>query len=284
MPLSTSALLRGAFRHRLEHLGIRSLPRSTPRRFQASTPGPKPNRGSEAVRPESPVEDPIPVGSTPVPPLPLWQRLGPLTRAGEAYGRAQRKRPWATQIVSALVIYLAADISAQRIGGKEYVPERTARNLIIGGLSAVPNFLWFVWLSRHFNYSSHIISLGVKIVVNQLVFTPIFNSYFFGAQALLAGDSLSETWDRIRRTVPISWVNAWKLWPAVTAFSFTFIPVEYRSVFSGVVAVGWQTYLSYLNRQAEIEEEMDHSRTVSTLSTVEATPLQLSTEKPRITT
>lgn len=141
----------------------------------------------------------------------------------------------------------------------------------------------FVWLSRHFNYPSHILSLGVKIVVNQLVFTPTFNSYFFGAQALLAGDSLAETWDRIRRTVPVSWVNAWKLWPAVTAFTFTFIPIEYRSVVSGVVAVGWQTYLSYLNRQAEIEEEMAHRRTVAALPAVEATSLQLNTQKPRIT-
>lgn len=142
MLLPTSALLRSIFRHRLEHLRVGHLSRSAPRRFQSSTPGPKPGNGGETAKPKPPTGDPIPVGSTPVSPVPLWQRLGPLTRAGEAYGRAQRKRPWATQIVSALVIYLVADISAQRIGGKDYVPERTARNLVIGGVSAVPNFLW----------------------------------------------------------------------------------------------------------------------------------------------
>ncbi|KAI0848005.1 hypothetical protein F5Y00DRAFT_96602 [Daldinia vernicosa] len=276
MPLSTSMLRSSMLRQRLEHLRIGRFPRSAPRRFQSSNPG----NGGET---KPPTGDPIPVGSTPVPPVPLWQRLGPLTRAGEAYGRAQQKRPWATQIVSALVIYLAADISAQRISGKDYVPERSARNMVIGGVSAVPTFLWFVWLSRHFNYPSHILSLGVKIVVNQLVFTPTFNSYFFGAQALLSGDSLAETWDRIRRTVPISWLNAWKLWPAVTAFTFTFIPIEYRSVVSGVVAVGWQTYLSYLNRQAEIQEELAHGTAVASLPAVEATALQLNAQKRRIT-
>ena len=91
--------------------------------------------------------------------------------------------------------------------------------------------------------------------MNQLCFTPIFNSYFFGMQAFLVGDTLPEVWERIRRTVPVSFVNSMKLWPAVTAFSFTFVPIEYRSVFAGVIAVGWQTYLSYLNRQAEEEEE-----------------------------
>lgn len=113
----------------------------------------------------------------------------------------------------------------------------------------------FIFLSVNFNYASRIGSLAVKIIVNQTCFTPLFNSYFFGMQAFLAGDSLEQVVERIRRTVPTSIVNSCKLWPAVTAFSFTFIPMEYRSVFSGVIAVGWQTYLSFLNREAEVAEE-----------------------------
>jgi protein Mpv17 len=87
--------------------------------------------------------------------------------------------------------------------------------------------------------------------VNQLLFTPIFNTYFFGMQSFLAGDSFERIVERVQRTVPVSFINSCKLWPAVTAFSFTFIPMEYRSVFAGVIAVGWQTYLSYLNRLVE---------------------------------
>lgn len=111
-----------------------------------------------------------------------------------------------------------------------------------------------MFLSRNFNYASRILSLVTKVVVNQLCFTPVFNSYFFGMQSFLAGDSMAEVWERIRRTVPVSFVNSLKLWPAVTAFSFTFIPLEYRSIFAGVIAVGWQTYLSFLNRMAEEAE------------------------------
>lgn len=76
-------------------------------------------------------------------------------------------------------------------------------------------------------------------------------------QAFLAGDNFDQIIDRIRQCVPVSIVNSCKLWPAVTAFSFSFIPMEYRSVFSGVIAVGWQTYLSFLNRQAEVVEEAE---------------------------
>ena len=74
--------------------------------------------------------------------LPLWQRLGPLTKAFSAYGRAQRNRPYATQLCSSLVIYICGDLSAQYIGGEEYNPWRTARNMTIGGISSIPSYKW----------------------------------------------------------------------------------------------------------------------------------------------
>ncbi|KAK8092376.1 uncharacterized protein PG998_014861 [Apiospora kogelbergensis] len=199
---------------------------------------------------------PVPVAGT-VAPLPIWQRLGPLTRGAEAYARAQRRRPWVTQVATMLVIYLCADISAQQISGKdEHEYERTARSLVIGGVAAIPGHMWFVFLSRNFNYSSKVLSVAVKVAINQAFFTPIFNTYFFGSQALLSGDSLRQSWDRVRATVPVSVVNSCKIWPAVTAVSFAYLPLEYRALFAGVVAVGWQTYLSFLNRQAEAAEAL----------------------------
>lgn len=75
--------------------------------------------------------------------------------------------------------------------------------------------------------------------------------------SLLSGASLSETATRIRHTVPTSWVNSCKLWPAVTAFMFVYVPIQYRSIFGGVIAIGWQTYLSLLNQRAAAVEEAE---------------------------
>lgn len=129
-----------------------------------------------------------------------------------------------------------------------------------------------MFLGRSFNYSSRILSLTTKVVVNQIAFAPLFNSYFFGMQALLSGDSFAEAWQRIMRTVPVSFVNSCKLWPAVTAFNFTYIQPQYRALFAGqsaaehflliisahsslgLIAIGWQSYLSWLNQRAADEE------------------------------
>lgn len=83
-----------------------------------------------------------------------------------------------------------------------------------------------MFLSRNFNYPSRLLSIATKIVVNQCLFTPLFNSYFFGMQAFLAGDNLVEVWERIKRTVPTSLLNSIKVWPLITAINFTWVPIE----------------------------------------------------------
>ena len=77
-----------------------------------------------------------------------------------------------------------------------------------------------MYLGTIFNYPSKTLSLATKVVVNQIVFTPVFNSYFFGMQSLLSGDSFADAWDRIKRTVPASFINSCKVWPAVTLLQF----------------------------------------------------------------
>ena len=99
-----------------------------------------------ATAPRNPRNPPKPARPIPVPntvaPLPFWQQLGPLTRVAEAYGHSQRKRPYLTQFFSTVAIYLAADISAQRMSGNEHDLLRTVRSLTIGGLASIPSFKW----------------------------------------------------------------------------------------------------------------------------------------------
>ena len=221
-------------------------------------------------------------------PGPAWLWLEPIATPFRAYGRVQRRRPYVTQFISALVIYFCGDLSAQSISvgnpnanktssegeviapKKEYDPYRTARALFIGGLSSIPSYRWFLWLGNSFNYASKTLSLSTKVVVNQIVFTPIFNSYFFGMQSLLTGATFAEVVERIRHTVPVSWVNSCKLWPAVTAFTFAFIPEHYRSIFAGVIAIGWQTYLSVLNQRAALQEQAAHEHVDQVDASVES--------------
>ncbi|KAK5464528.1 hypothetical protein LTS15_001090 [Exophiala xenobiotica] len=161
------------------------------------------------------------------------------------------KRPYTVQVCTTLITYLCGDMAAQEIGGERYDGVRTLRMLTIGALASIPGYKWFLFLGRNFNFQSKIASIATKVAVNQAVFTPIFNTYFFGMQAFLTGETISGVVTRVKATVPTSIVNSLKLWPAVTAFTFYFIAPSYRFMFSGIFAIAWQTYLSFLNRKEE---------------------------------
>lgn len=202
-------------------------------------------------------------------PGPSWSWVEPVLTPFRAYGNMQKRRPMLTQFEASIIVYFCGDLSAQMMSTTAfadgpYEPVRSLRAMLIGGISSIPSYKWFLFLGRSFNYGSgqvgHWFSIAVKIAINQTFFTPIFNTYFFGMQSLLSGASWEQTKRRVVETVPVSWKNSWKVWPAVTAFSFTFIRPQNRSIFAGVIAVFWQMYLSWLNKRAE-DNEGGKSRT-----------------------
>lgn len=77
------------------------------------------------------------------PSLSIWQRLGPFTKAINGYAYAQKTRPYLTQIASSIVVYALGDLGAQRLGEEKYDPLRTARNMAIGAVIAVPAYRWY---------------------------------------------------------------------------------------------------------------------------------------------
>lgn len=69
-------------------------------------------------------------------------RLSPPYKLAKAYEDAQKKRPYATQVSSLVVIYACGDFLAQGFERENYDPWRTLRNMIIGGMVAVPSYKW----------------------------------------------------------------------------------------------------------------------------------------------
>lgn len=112
-----------------------------------------------------------------------------------------------------------------------------------------------MYLHHNFNFASKPLSVLTKVCLQQCVFAPVFNTYFFCMQSLLSGASLSDTLERLKKALPDSLMNSVKLWPIVQMINFVYVPPQFRSQFVGVIAVGWQAYLSWLNQKAAREVE-----------------------------
>ncbi|KAF8455933.1 hypothetical protein BGX38DRAFT_1087978, partial [Terfezia claveryi] len=186
--------------------------------------------------------------------------LSPVVRVFRAYGRAQIHRPYTIQLFTSIAIYLLGDINAQLLFGDKntpYDPIRTLRMITIGGILSAPSYRWFLYLSDLFSPRfPKPVAVALRVMINQLCFTPVFLTAFFSLQSFLTGATAEETKERLQETLPAAYKNSCQLWPAVSAINFYWIKFEYRSVFSGVVAIGWNAYLSYLTQKRVAEEDI----------------------------
>lgn len=136
-------------------------------------------------------------------------------------------------------------------------PHRSFRAIVVRAVISIPSYRWFIALGERFNYSSITLSIGAKVAATQLVYTPMFNVYFFAFHALLSGDGARGAVERVKNTVPESIPRSFLYWPMATAISFTYVQPQSRSVVTGLFAVVWQSYLSWLNRRTERNKKMD---------------------------
>ncbi|KAI9933762.1 hypothetical protein MW887_004834 [Aspergillus wentii] len=167
------------------------------------------------------------------------------------YSHSQTRRPYVTQLCLTPLIYCVGDFSAQMIGDDGFDYRRSLRSIVVGLVIAIPSRQWFLFLGQRFNYTSSSLSLGMKVAVNQLLYTPLFNVYFFAFHEILSGEGVTGAVERVKNTVPTSIPRSFLYWPFVTAFNFTYIKPQSRSVATSVFAVFWQSYLSWLNSSAE---------------------------------
>ncbi|KUI56527.1 Protein SYM1 [Cytospora mali] len=158
-----------------------------------------------------------PTPAAPVQPA-FWERLGPLTQFFRWYGKSNTQRPYLTQFLSSLVIFCTGDLAAQYFGGEEYDYKRTLRVLAISAGSSIIIF------------KCKLLTLATKVGVNQVVYAPVFGTYYFTLQGFLSGDSADKVWERVKVAMPRSVISSWMFWPPITATTFAFVPPMYHAV------------------------------------------------------
>jgi protein Mpv17 len=228
-----------------------------PHKTTPSTPSSTAEAGTKAASP--------PPATSPSSPSIVRALAARLAAPLYAYRRAAQTRPYIVQVSTSLTIWLAGDLLSQSIersndnnprpadapptSSSSWDAARTARALAIGGAAAIPAYHWYNWVSGLFTTLPRAGAVAARVGLQMAVFAPVFNAYFFAAQALLSGRSLAQARARVAAATPTAWLNGVKVWPAVMAVNFAFVPPELRSLLPGFVAVGWQCYLCILNQR-----------------------------------
>jgi len=171
-------------------------------------------------------------------------------------GRTEREQ-YLWQIAAVAFLAMMGDMYAQIFEGtrySEYDFGRTARFTLFRAVVAAPVYIY--WLSKLDALAEQLSALTgmwpllIKLLLDQGVYTPVYQVVFFCFLAALEGQPLSEGFRRCLLVLPQSIPVAWCFWLPVQAVCFHIVPLQWRVVYVNVFNIVWNTILSLFNSSA----------------------------------
>ncbi|KYK54624.1 integral membrane protein, Mpv17/PMP22 family [Drechmeria coniospora] len=165
------------------------------------------------------------------------------------YTAKLKARPLLTQSVTTAVLFATGDVTAQQLvekkGLKRHDLTRTGRMALYGGCVFGPiATTWFGFLSRRVRLGNPHLQTLARVGCDQTLFAPVMIGAFLSSMATMEGASPKERLDK-------AWWPAlkanWMVWPFVQFINFTFMPLHHRLLFANIIAIGWNSYLSWVN-------------------------------------
>lgn len=135
---------------------------------------------------------------------------------------------------------------------------RTIRFCLIGTFWVAPvTHVWYRTLSmRLVPGPSTAARVTQRVALDQLGFGPIFTTSFMSWLWLLEGrDDIVR---QLQAAIPDMIVAGWTLWIPAMSINFSVVPIKYQVLFSNVVALIWNVYLSYKSSINHLDESNDH--------------------------
>lgn len=122
-------------------------------------------------------------------------------------------------------------------------PIRTRNMSLSGTTIGVVCHYWYAWLDRTIpGYTVRIVFR--KILVDQLVGSPLAISTFFGTLGVLEGSTLPECIAEVKAKAWRLYVAEWMIWPPCQFLNFYVLSTKYRVLFDNLVSLGYDIYTS----------------------------------------
>ncbi|KKA30169.1 hypothetical protein TD95_001180 [Thielaviopsis punctulata] len=188
-------------------------------------------------------------------------------------------RPILTQAVTTSILFATGDVTAQLFiepkkegektgydfartgrmalyGGGEFIiaiglifvfflsnPPPPPKTVVFGPCAAT----WYKFLSKNVVLPNSNAQMAARVLCDQGIFAPVFIGVFLSSMAVLEGNDPKE---KLANGYRGALTSNYYLWPAVQVVNFKFVPLQHRLLFTNVISIGWNGYLSFLNSQA----------------------------------
>ncbi|GMH47152.1 hypothetical protein TrLO_g10362 [Triparma laevis f. longispina] len=167
------------------------------------------------------------------------------------YSRMLETNPIPTKALSAGTIAGLGDLNCQyldayRKGTKcEYDAARTCRFAFLGFFLIAPvTHNWYNFLMTQIP-GSGALAIAKRVLLDQLIFAPLFIPAFFISVKTLEGSTLSSSISELKNVFLDMYTTNLFLWVPASTINFAFVPQKFMVLFGNCVGLIWNTYVSF---------------------------------------
>ncbi|XP_017892435.1 mpv17-like protein 2 isoform X2 [Ceratina calcarata] len=118
------------------------------------------------------------------------------------------------------------------------------RNMAVSGMSiGIVCHYWYKYLDAKLPGRGINIVLK-KVVIDQLVCSPLCITMFFLTLGILENNSWSELKEEVLKKAHRLYIAEWVIWPPAQLFNFYFLPTRYRVLYDNTISLGYDVYTS----------------------------------------
>lgn len=135
-------------------------------------------------------------------------------------------------------------LESRRISSLDF--ERLSRFLGLGFCLAGPGMhYWYSALDKYVTRGTRTATTVRKILLDQVLFLPLYLLIYLTILAALRGDRLQEINSRIKRDMYPALMDSYKVWPLAQTINFYLLPLKFRIIFINAIALFWNMYIGW---------------------------------------
>ncbi|KAI1289146.1 Mpv17-like protein [Halotydeus destructor] len=161
------------------------------------------------------------------------------------YNRFLVTYPILSQQTTAVTLGALGDITAQFVVEKRktWDPIRTLRFSCLGIVIAPTLLKWFSFLDSRFSKGA--LAPFKKMGCDQIFMAPAMNTLILVFLETTRGSSLEGIKRKMKVALPEILANNYKLWPAVQLINFYLVPLQYKILYTSLIAFFWNIYVTF---------------------------------------
>lgn len=128
---------------------------------------------------------------------------------------------------------------------------RTRKMAMTGVTVGVVCHFWYGFLDRR--VVGHTLgAVARKIVIDQIIGSPLSLAAFFMTLSLLEGKSMMRDFGDIKEKAVKLYIAEWVIWPPAQFINFYFLPTRFRVLYDNTISFGYDIYSSYVTHLKEV--------------------------------